>query len=243
MAPGRKLAARTEPFDSYWQAPESVESGYRSFKAYYKANFLGRLPADREARILVVSCGPGYFVDFLRDAGYRNVLGIDSDPEKIRYAEKRGLSCKTAEAWPFLEQATGEFDLIVCEQELNHLTKDEMVEFLHLCRGAMRPGGSLIVYGLNGANPITGAEALAQNLDHFNTFTEYSLHQLLEYCEFDEIQVFPLRIYVFYKNPLNYIGWFVTGVLELSFRVLFKLYGKSASIFTKKIGAICRLPE
>jgi SAM-dependent methyltransferase len=238
----RQLAARTEPFDSYWQAPEDIEQGYDSFKQYYRSNFLGLLPNDRQARILVVSCGPGYFVKLLNDEGYRNVLGIDSDPEKVRHAERRKLDCEVAEAFPFLETRQNEFDMIVCEQELNHLTKEEIVEFLGLCRSSLRPGGDLIVYGLNGANPITGAEAMSQNFDHFNMFTEYSLRQILEYCGFERIKVIPLKLYVFYKNPLNYVGLAVTAALELSFRILFKLYGKSNRIFTKKIAAVCRKP-
>jgi SAM-dependent methyltransferase len=242
MLPQRPLAARTEPFDSYWQAPDDIEKGYDSFKQYYRSNFLRLLPSDREARILVVSCGPGYFVKLLNDEGYSNVLGIDSDPEKIVHAERRSLRCETAEAFPFLEARLAEFDMIVCEQELNHLTKDEIIDFLALCRASLKAGGQLIVYGLNGANPITGAEAFAQNYDHFNTFTEYSLQQVLEYCRFEQIEVVPLKLYVFYKNPLNYVGMAVTGLLELSFRILFKLYGKSNRIFTKKIAAICRKP-
>ena len=31
------LSARIEPFDSYWQAPEDVEAGYKSFAAYYRS--------------------------------------------------------------------------------------------------------------------------------------------------------------------------------------------------------------
>ena len=74
-APGgaRRLAARLEPFDSYWQAPADVEAGYAKFAAYYRANYLPHLPADRAARILVVSCGPGYLVSLLREAGYTDV--------------------------------------------------------------------------------------------------------------------------------------------------------------------------
>src|SRR5690606_30487738 len=64
----RKLAARLEPFDSYWQAPDDVESGYASFAAYYRANYLQHLPGDRGARILVISCGPGYLVNVLAQA-------------------------------------------------------------------------------------------------------------------------------------------------------------------------------
>jgi 2-polyprenyl-3-methyl-5-hydroxy-6-metoxy-1,4-benzoquinol methylase len=238
MRTDTKLSAKTEPFDSYWQGPENVEEGYESFVTYYAANYSRHLPADRAREILVVACGPGYFLKFLADRGYKNVLGIDSDPVKVEYGKKRGLNCRAEQAFPHLEGGRERYDWILCEQELNHLTKDEMVEFLELCFRNLRPGGTVVVYGLNGANPITGAEALAQNFDHFNTFTEYSLKQLLEIAKFHRIEVFPLKLYVFYENPLNYVGLVATGALTLLFRVLFKLYGKSNRIFTKKIGAI-----
>ena len=238
----RSLAARTEPFDSYWQAPENVEAGYASFGEYYKANFGKHLPEDPEGRILVVSCGPGYLVDLLENLGYSRVLGIDSDPEKTSYAQARGLDCRTAEAFAFLEAHPEAFDLIFCEQELNHLTKEETVDFLNLCQTALTPQGALIVYAINGANPIVGAESLAQNWDHFHTMTEYSLRQVLDYCGYRDIQVLPLKLYVFYTNPLNYVGLAITSLLELTFRLLFKLYGKNNHIFTKKIAAVCRRP-
>src|SRR5688572_10358230 len=85
----RVLAARLEPFDSYWQAPKDIEAGYDSFAAYYRANYLGHLPPDRATRILVISCGPGYLVNVLAKAGYAAVVGIDSDPGKVEHARKR----------------------------------------------------------------------------------------------------------------------------------------------------------
>ena len=238
----RRLAARLEPFDSYWQAPADVEAGYGKFAAYYRANYLPHLPADRAARILVVSCGPGYLVSLLREAGYSQVVGIDSDPEKIAHARRRGLPCETAEAFSFVEQNREPFDVIIPEQELNHLTLDEQLEFLELCRRNLKPGGLLIVYGLNGANPLVGSENLAHNIDHFNTFTDYSLRQILELAGFTEVRVMPLRLYVFWKNPLNYVGLAVTGLLELFFRACFVLYGKDVKILTKKLAAVCRNP-
>src|SRR5665213_211369 len=99
VATPRRLSARLEPFDSYWQAPEDVESGYASFSAYYRANYLSHLPEDRNARILVISCGPGYLVNLLVRSGYHNVLGIDSDAAKIGHARRRGLNCEVAEAF------------------------------------------------------------------------------------------------------------------------------------------------
>lgn len=235
------LAAQMEPFDSFWEGPDDVESGYAKFGQFYRVNYLPYVPADREAKILVISCGPGYFVNLLREEGYTNVLGIDSDAEKVAYGRQRGLPCQQARAFEFLQSAPAEsYDVIICEQELNHLTKREMVAFLNLCRRALVMNGALLVHGLNGANPITGAEALAQNFDHFNTFTAYSLEQVLEYCGFDRIAVFPLNLYVFYSNPFTYAAMVWAGLNSLIFRLNFMLYGKHNKLFTKKIAAVCR---
>jgi SAM-dependent methyltransferase len=238
----RVLAARLEPFDSYWQAPKDIDAGFRSFTAYYKANYLGRLPAARDTSILVVSCGPGYLVHMLREQGYHNVLGIDSDPEKVAHARRHNLPCETAHAFEFLEGREGAYDVIIPEQELNHLTLDETIEFLRLCRRALRPGGQVIVYAMNGANPFVGSENLSHNIDHFYNVTEYSLQQILELSGFTRIQVFPLKLYVFWKNPLNYVGLAVTTVLELLLRGVFVLYGKKVRVLSKKIAASAVVP-
>jgi SAM-dependent methyltransferase len=241
-APQPELAARMEPFDSFWEGPEDVEKGYRTVTEFYRRNYLAHVPDDRDAAILVVSCGPGYFVDMLVRHGYRNVVGIDSDPGKVEHGRRRQLDCRAERAFPFVRSHRGSLDAIFCEQELNHLTKDEMLVFLELCRDALRPGGTLIVHGLNGANPLTGSEALAQNFDHYNTFTEYTLQQILEYGRFEAVRVVPLNLYVFYRNPFNWVAWALSGLLTLFFRASFVLYGKSNRIFTKKIAAVARKP-
>ncbi len=235
-----KLAARVEPFDSFWQTPKDLQKGYKSFYEYYKYNYLSRLPHNKDACILVISCGPGYLVNLLNQQGYRNVLGIDSDSQKIEYARERSLKCETHEAFSFLQDKADAYDVIIPEQELNHLTLDEMVIFLKLCWRSLRANGLLLVYGLNGANPLVGSENLAHNIDHFNTFTEYSLRQVLVHANFKDVRIFPLKLYVFWKNPLNYIGFFATALLELFFRLIFIMYGKSVTILTKKIAATCR---
>jgi 2-polyprenyl-3-methyl-5-hydroxy-6-metoxy-1,4-benzoquinol methylase len=233
-----QLAARLEQFDSFWEGPDDIEKGYRTVVQFYRANYLGHMPSAPDARVLVISCGPGYFVKLLRDAGYTNVVGIDSHPGKVAHAHQRGLPCHTGTAFETLRAATEPYDVIMCEQELNHLTKEEMVAFLRLAHDKLRDGGRIICHGLNGANPIVGAETLSQNFDHFNTFTAYSLHQVLEYSGFRDIRVFGLHLYVFYRNPFNYVAWGITTALHLIFRALFVLYGKSNRIFTKKIAAV-----
>lgn len=240
MLTNKELTAKIEPFDSFWEGPEDVEKGYTSFYQFYKCNYLKYIPEDKKASILVISCGPGYFVNMLTKEGYSHVLGIDSFPEKVKYAKEKNLNCIVQEAFSYLERNKDQFDTIFCEQELNHLTKEEILVFLKLCWDSLKPNGTLICHALNGANPITGAEALAQNFDHYNTFTEYTLRQVLKHSNFDEIKVIPLNLYVFYKNPLNYVAMLLAYLYTLFFRFSFMLYGKSNRIFTKKIAGICK---
>ena len=85
----KDLKAQIEPFDSFWEAPDDVESGYDKFCLFYRENYLKYLPDDKNARILNISCGGGYFVNMASKEGYRNILGIDSMEEKVAFAKKR----------------------------------------------------------------------------------------------------------------------------------------------------------
>lgn len=233
-----KLEGQYERFDSFWEGPEDIEKGYRTFAKFYQANYLEHLPRDLDAKTLVISCGPGYFVNLLVEKGFTNVLGIDSDESKVEHAVRRGLNCQRQDAIEFLKENESLFDVIICEQELNHLTKREMLAFVSLLNSRMKSGGILICHGLNGANPIVGAETLAQNFDHFNTFTSYSLGQVLEHSGFTDLKIFGLHLYVFYKNPMNYVAWAASALFSITFRALFILYGKSNKIFSKKIAGV-----
>ena len=51
------------------------------------------------------------------------------------------------------------------------------------------------------------------------------------------MQVFALKLYVFWKNPLNYVGLAVTSMLELLMRAMFMLYGKKVRVLSKKVAA------
>ncbi|HUO67321.1 MAG TPA: class I SAM-dependent methyltransferase, partial [Gammaproteobacteria bacterium] len=181
---------------------------------------------------------PGYLLDTLKDAGYTNVVGIDSDPAKVEHGRARGLNCVAARAFEYLQDTPDVYDVIIPEQELNHLTLDETIAFLRLCHARLRRGGLLVSYGLNGANPFVGSENLSHNIDHFYTFTEYSFGQILTLGGFPQSRVLDLKLYVFWKNPLNYVGLAVTKGFELASRVMFKLYGKNVTRLSKKIMAV-----
>jgi SAM-dependent methyltransferase len=241
--PERTFSARAEPFDSYWQGTRDLAKGFRDFEIYYRANYLPRLPRDRQSSILVLSCGPGYLVNALQHAGYGRVLGIDSDPVKVAHALERKLPCRVERAFEHLAAHSGEYDVIIPEQELNHLTIEETIEFLELCYSALRPGGEMLVYAINGANPLVAPEHISHNIDHFYNVTEYSLAQLLQLGGFTQIRPFGCKLYVFWDRPLNYVGWAITTTLELVMRGIFRLYGKRVSILSKRIAATAIRPQ
>ncbi|TFH46926.1 MAG: hypothetical protein E4H01_09150 [Lysobacterales bacterium] len=60
----KQLTARIEPFDSFWEAPDDIDKGYRTFGMFYDDNYSQYFPNDKNANILCVSCGPtvGSFV-------------------------------------------------------------------------------------------------------------------------------------------------------------------------------------
>ena len=99
MRSRRRLAARLEPFDSYWQAPADVDSGYAKFAAYYRANYLPHLPAERSSRILVVSCGPGYLVGLLRMPAIPTSSASIPIRRRSPMLDGARLPCETAEAF------------------------------------------------------------------------------------------------------------------------------------------------
>jgi SAM-dependent methyltransferase len=240
-----ELTARMEPFDTVpaGYIPADIESGYALYGRYLGANYLPYMPAAKDASILCVSCAVGYFVNRLTEEGYSNVLGIDANPDLVAHARRKGLNCIAAPALPFLEEHPEAFDTIWCGNEVNHLTKEELIDFLRLCMQSLKPNGTVIIHSQNGANPITGIDGLAHNIDHMSLYTEYSLHQVLEYTGFQDIQIAPIKLYVFYRNPLNYLGMAIELSLTTLFRLLFKFYQKNNRIFTKKIAGIGRKPS
>ena len=61
----RTFQARHYPWSSFCEGIADIEQGYTYYPRLYKRNFGKHLPKRKDAKILVVSAGPGYFVDYL----------------------------------------------------------------------------------------------------------------------------------------------------------------------------------
>jgi 2-polyprenyl-3-methyl-5-hydroxy-6-metoxy-1,4-benzoquinol methylase len=233
-----KLTAIHSPFTTFCEGPEDIEGGYKLYFLFHAKNYFHRMPKDKDAEILVVSSGVGYFQYTLREWEYRHVMGIDSDQIKVEYAKSKGFNSECSNCFDFLEQAENKYDFIFAEQEVNHLTRDEFKLFLKLCHNALKPNGRLIINAANCANPLIATEYLGNNIDHYISITENNLKQYFLLIPFKEVEVFPHDFYVLKNNPLNYVARAVVKIIHTLLEIVFKMYGKHNAIFTKRLGVV-----
>ena len=236
----RELTAKRNSFTSFCEVPDDVEKGFRLVPAFYRRNYRKLLPPDKHASILVISSGPGDFQRYLKDLNGTNVLGIDSDPEKAELANGRGLQLETDSCFDFLPRDS-EYNFMFGEQEVNHLTRDEFLEFLELlgrCRVSLRPNRGLLLVAANRTNPLIAAEDPGNNRDHYSYTAEDNLKQAFAFAGSTKATPILLDYYVLWKNPTNYVTKLITDTFHLLLRVIFRIYGKNASIFTKRLAIL-----
>lgn len=151
-------------------------------------------PNDRDARILDLGCGHGALLYALKQAGYRNVRGIDGSPEQVEAAHRLGIGDVTqGEALPSLgATATASLDVVVTFDVIEHLTKPELIPFVDEVRRVLRPGGRWIIHVPNGESPFAG-KILYGDFTHELAFTRTSLTQVLKASGFSDVECFEDR--------------------------------------------------
>lgn len=208
---------------------------------YFRKNYRDFICATSD-RILDVGCGMGHFLFFLKELGCNNVTGIDVSQECINFCLRTKLgtakNLQVIDLVSYLSKGKAGFDLIVMNDIIEHLPKDEIVKNLKIARGGLAEDGKLVVKVVNSANPITGAASRYVDFTHTVGFTEESLAQVLRLAGFSCVEIRAQDIWVF--NPVvNAIGKSCQSLLNGLFRLLTLLYGRrSTKIFTKDIIAV-----
>jgi 2-polyprenyl-3-methyl-5-hydroxy-6-metoxy-1,4-benzoquinol methylase len=136
-------------------------------------------PADRDARILDLGCGSGTLLHFLREAGYRQLRGVDRSAEQVEAA--RGAGVPGVEEGDLAERLartpTGSIDVIVTWDVVEHMGKDELLAFADEVRRALGPQGRWVLHVPNAESPF-GSRVRYADLTHEQAFTRESLAQL-----------------------------------------------------------------
>lgn len=163
---------------------------YEFIAKKYKLQVLPHLPADKGSKIADLGCGPAHLLYCLQKEGYANSCGVDLSAQQIEAAAKAGVkNLINDDVMSFLDKKKDTFDAIVSHSMIEHLTKDEVINFLDLVFGALKPGGTLLLRTPN-ASGIFGGSLVFCDFTHEVGFTPVSLSQVLRLCGFDDINIF-----------------------------------------------------
>lgn len=72
-------------------------------------NYIDPLEIPKDAAILDLGCGPGYFLDAMKERGYTNVTGVTLSPGDIKTCEDKGHTIKKYDL-SFIPQKDGYHD-------------------------------------------------------------------------------------------------------------------------------------
>lgn len=163
---------------------------YEYARKVYRRRFSSFLPRDKDAKIVELACGPGRLLYFLQKEGYRHAQGIDISQEQVDVARQMGVNnVEVGDLFELLPRHKQEFDFISANDIIEHLKKDEVLEFLDTVYAALKPGGSVLMTTAN-AGSLFGARGVFVDLTHEIGFTQESLAQVFRVCGFENVEVY-----------------------------------------------------
>jgi len=163
---------------------------YNLFARVSKKRFDGILPERKPVKIIDLACGAGHFLYFLQKEGYTDTQGIDLSEEQLEVANKMGVeNLKKADLFDYLPKHPQSFDMIIANDIIEHLKKDEVLEFLDMIYNSLVPNGRVLICTIN-AQSLFGARTVFIDFTHEQGFTPISLSQVLRICNFEDVKVY-----------------------------------------------------
>lgn len=163
---------------------------YQISASSYETNYGKLLPKDRNAKILDVGCGMGHFLYYLKNKGYKNFSGIDMGEKQVDFCKKHFTkNVEAANALDYLKYKENEYDVIVMNDVIEHIVKEEVVNLLELVKKSLTKDGIILIKTINMSNPF-GLSSRYRDFTHEIGYTELSLFQILDAVGFKQILLF-----------------------------------------------------
>ena len=180
---------------SGYQRADLVEHWTRAYRWYFRR----WLPAAPSAAILDVGCGGGQMLQVLKNLGFTAAQGVDGSEQQVQRAQASGLEVRQGDAIAALRESVGRWDLILAIDILEHLKKDEALEFLIAAHAALKPGGRLILQMPN-PDARAGMKVRYGDLTHEIALGPEAAGRLLELFGYGQIEAREL-------GPVPRFGW------------------------------------
>lgn len=149
--------------------------------------FIQKYIPDPQVRILEIGCANGGLLNALKQAGYRNVLGVDPSPLCARNAERLYKIRVLTSALSDLKIGLGQFDFIILVAVLEHIK--DLADAVTKLSDLLAPNGKLYIEVPDATRFTSSPDAPFQefSIEHINFFSPNSLSNLMGTFGFSEV--------------------------------------------------------
>jgi len=194
---------------------DAVAKGFRLY--YYDC-----LPDDKETPVLDVGCGAGHFLRFLELEGYSKIEGIELSAQQAEITKKHvNSTVHIGDVADLIKNNKNYYALITLNDVLEHIPKNDTVNFLQTLKPGLSDDGVLVVNVPQVAGLSTSYNRY-NDFTHNLVFTEMSLKQVLYMAGYSNIK------FVYEKWPLKLslrhlayrsVRWFWYKLLTLAYMI------------------------
>ena len=170
---------------------------FRGSTAEVSAKLEGYLPDVHRLAgpggVVDLGCGRGEWLALLRAAGV-TARGIDANPAFVAAGRARGLDMELGDALGYLEALPlDSIDMVTAFHVIEHLATEDLLALLEAARGALRPGGCLLLETPNPMNLVMAACDFYNDPTHRSPLPPALTEYLVCTQGFRDVEVRPLH--------------------------------------------------
>jgi SAM-dependent methyltransferase len=143
--------------------------------------------------VVDLGCGRGEWLALLRAAGV-TARGVDANPAFVAAGRARGLDMELGDALRYLQALQPDsIDMVTAFHVIEHLDTEDLLALLEAARGALRPGGCLLLETPNPTNLVMAACDFYNDPTHRSPLPPALTEYLISTQGFQNVQVRPLH--------------------------------------------------
>jgi 2-polyprenyl-3-methyl-5-hydroxy-6-metoxy-1,4-benzoquinol methylase len=192
---------------------ESIKNWLRVSLKGYETELGPYLENISQKRFLELGCGVGGTLNYLMSKNVKEAVGVDHSADQLMICRKYvTTNVFQTDVIDYLKQTSDTYDYIIALDLIEHLPKNNIIEFCTLLYRVLNTGGKIILRTPN-MGSLFGLRSRYIDFTHEVGFTEESINQVLREGGFSKISI---------NN--SYIGKRRLMCIRLFQRTLEKLY-------------------